>query len=49
MAMSRPLRQQVLLMMSALAVLVSVGAVAAYQLDYQTEVRDLRDETARLA
>lgn len=49
MATSRPLRQQVLLVMSALAVLVSVGAVAAYQLDYQTEVRDLRDETARLA
>jgi len=46
---SRPLWQQVLLVMSALAVLVSLGAVAAYQVDYQTEVQDLREETSRLA
>lgn len=49
MATSRPLWQQVLLVMSALAVLVSLSAIAAYQVDYQTEVQDLRDETARLA
>jgi C4-dicarboxylate-specific signal transduction histidine kinase len=49
MATSRPLWQQVLLVMSALAVLVSLGAVAAYQVDYQTELDDLRDETTRLA
>jgi hypothetical protein len=46
---SRPLWQQVLLVMSALAVLVSLGAVAAYQVDYQTEEQDLREETSRLA
>lgn len=45
---SRPLWQQVLLVMSALAVLVSLGAVAAYQVDYQTEEQDLREETSRL-
>ena len=49
MATSRPLWQQVLLVMSALAVLVSLGSIAAYQVDYQTELQDLRDETARLA
>jgi len=49
MATSRPLRQQVLLGVLALAVLVVLGAVAVYEVNYQTKVQELYEETSRLA